>query len=140
MKIKLIKENKAPLLARKRLTFEIDYPGSKTPSKDEIKKTIATLQKVKEELIAVRHIYQKFGKNQAKIIAHFYSTLKDLERYEPKSKKEEKKEEKKVESTPAEKPKVEEKKEEKKVESTPAEKPQEEKSNAKEESKEQKTK
>jgi len=121
MNIKLIKEHEAPLLSRKRLNFEIDYSGSKTPSKDDVKKTVASLQKVKEELVAVRHVYPRFGKSQAKIIVHIYKTLQDLKKYEPKSKK--KKSEPAAEK-PAEKPKEEK---------------AEEKVNAKEESKEQKT-
>lgn len=97
MNIKLIKEAEAPLLSRRRLSFEVDYPGSKTPSKDVIKKAISTLQKVKEELVAVRHIYPKFGECKAKIIVHLYNNLKDLQRHEPKKKIA------KSESAPAEK-------------------------------------
>jgi len=130
MNIKLVKEVQVPLLARKRLSFEIDYPGSKTPSKDEIKKTIAGLQKVKEELVSVRHIYPRFGKCKAKIITHIYNKVEDLKKYEPTTKKEKKKEETpkeapKAESAPAEQPK-EEKKEEVKEEKPAEEKPKEE--------------
>lgn len=121
MNVKLIKEAEAPLLSRRRLIFEVDYSGSKTPSKEDIKKTVAALQKVKEELVVVRHIYPRFGEGKAKIIAHFYNTLKDLKKYE--GKKKEKKEEK-PEKKPEEKPKEK----------------AEEKVNAKEESKEQKAK
>ena len=143
MNIKLIKEREAPLLARKRLSFEIDYSGSKTPSKDDVKKTVASLQKIKEDLVAVRHIYPRFGSSKAKIIVHIYKTLKDLKRYEPKIKKKEKKAEGAPAEAPKEKPK-EEKKEEKpkeeKKEEAPKEEKAEEKVNAKEESKEQKAK
>ena len=90
MNLKLTKEKDVPLLARKRLNFEIDYPGKRTPSNGEMKKDIASLQKVKEELIAIRHIYPKFGRCKAKIIAHIYNNVEDLKKYEPKNKKEEK--------------------------------------------------
>lgn len=102
MNIKLIKETEAPLLSRKRLNFEVTYPGSKTPSKEDIKKTIASLQKVKEDLVAIRHIYPKFGESKAKIIAHVYNNAGDLKKYEPKTRKEGKAEEKQ-EAAPAEK-------------------------------------
>ncbi len=125
MKLTLIKELEAPLLARKRLNFEVDYSGSKTPSKEEVKKTIAVLQKVKEELISIRHIYPRFGKCKAKAIVHIYKTLQDLKKYEPKRKKEGKKAKSAVEQ-----PKEEKSKEGK----------AEGKVNAKEESKEQKAK
>lgn len=124
MKLTLLKELESPFLSRKRLNFEADYSGSRTPSNEEIKKTISTSQKVKEELIAIRHIYPKFGKSTAKVIVHIYKTLQDLKKYEPKIKK--KKE--KAEGAPAEKPKEEKPKEEKVKEKT----------DAKEESKEQK--
>lgn len=136
MNIKLTKEREAPLLSRKRIQFEVDYLGSKTPSKDDIKKTVASLQKVKEELVAVRHIYPSFGKSKAKIIVHIYKTLQDLKKYEPKKKKKKAEAEKQKEEKPKEeKPKEEKPKEEKQKEEKP-----EEKVNAKEESKEQKAK
>ncbi len=135
MNLKLIKEKDVPLLARKRLSFEIEYPGDKTPSRDDIKKTIASTQKVKEDLVAIRHIYPRFGRCNAKIIAHVYNNAEDVKKYEPtKSKKEKKKAEATSEApakeapkaeAPAEKPK-EEVKEEPKEEEKPAEEKKEE--------------
>ena len=136
MKITLLKEKEAPLLSRKRMSFEIDYSGDKTPDKGAVKKFIATSQKIKEELISIRHIYPRFGETKAKAIVHVYSTAKDKERFEPKKKKEEKKAEEKTEA-PKEAPKEEKKEEAPKEEKKEEVKP-EEKADAKEESKEQK--
>ena len=134
MNIKLIKEREAPLLSRKRLIFEIDYSGSRTPSKRDIKKTVASLQKVKEDLVSIRHIYPRFGSCKAKIITHIYKTPQDLKKYEPQKKKEEK-----AEAAPTEAPKEapkEEKKEAAPKEEKPKEEKAEEKVDAKEKSKE----
>ena len=149
MKFTILKETESPFLSRKRISFEVDYAGSRTPSKEEIKKSIASSQKVKEELIAVRHIYPKFGKSEAKLIIHVYKTIEDLKKYEPKSKKKNAKEEsnsaekpkeevKKTEEKPKEE-KKEEVKEEKKTEEKPKEETVKDEANGKEESKEQKT-
>lgn len=105
MNIKLVKEITAPLLSRKALNFEIDYSGSKTPSKEDVRKTVAALQKVKEELVVVKHVYPKFGKGKAEIIVNIYNTLQDLKKYEPKPRKEKQKVEKQEKK--AEKPKKE---------------------------------
>ncbi len=98
MNAKIISETDAPLMSRKRLDFEINYSGSRTPSKEEVRKAIAAAQKVKEELVVVKHIYPAFGSSKAKVIAHVYNALQDVQKFEPKKK------EKKAE-TVAEKPK-----------------------------------
>ncbi|MBU4501144.1 MAG: hypothetical protein KKA79_01015 [Nanoarchaeota archaeon] len=135
MNLKLLKEKDVPLLVRKRLSFEVEYPGDKTPSRDDIKKNIASTQKVKEDLVAVRHIYPRFGRCKAKIIAHVYNNVEDVKKYEPKNKKEEKKaaegateapaKESPKAKAPAEQPK-EEIKEEPKEEEKPVEEKKEE--------------
>lgn len=107
MNIKLVKEAEAPLLSRKVLSFEIEYSGSKTPSKEDVRKTIASLQKVKEELVVVKHVYPRFGKSKAEIIAHVYNAIQDLKNYEPKPKKEGKKKAEKPAEKKEEKPKKE---------------------------------
>ncbi len=134
MKLNLIDEKAAPLLSRKRLKFEIDYSGGKTPSRADVRKMIAAAQKVKEDLVVIRHIYPKFGKSLAKVIVHLYDTVEDLKKYEVviKDIKEKEKKEEANSAAPQEAPK-EEKKEEAKKEETA--KPEGE-TNAKEESKE----
>lgn len=117
MNAKLIKEVESPLLSRKVLSFEINYSGSKTPSKEDVKKTIASLQKVKEELVVVKHVYPNFGKGKAETIAYVYNNLQDLEKYEPKSKKGKKSEKpvEKKEEKPKENVNAKEKSEEQKA-------------------------
>ena len=116
MNVKLVKEVEAPLLSRKVLNFEINYSGSKTPSKEDVRRTISSLQKVKEELVVVNHVYPSFGKSKAETIVYVYNTLQDLKNYEPKvkGKKAEKPAEKKEEK-PKEKVNAKEKSEEQKA-------------------------
>ncbi|MBI2148319.1 hypothetical protein HYU23_01445 [Candidatus Woesearchaeota archaeon] len=90
MKVENLKELEMPLLARKRIKFELEHPNAPTPTKATIKEEIAKKYNTKPELVSVRHIYTKFGIQKAKIIAHIYEderTLKFLET--PKGKKSE---------------------------------------------------
>ncbi|MDP2908080.1 MAG: hypothetical protein Q8O03_09190, partial [Nanoarchaeota archaeon] len=85
----------------------------KTPSKEDVRKTIASLQKVKEELVVVKHVYPSFGKGKAETIVYVYNTLQDLKNYEPKVKG--KKAAEKKEEKPKEKVNAKEKSEEQKA-------------------------
>jgi ribosomal protein S24E len=108
--MKILYKREMPLLSRTRVGIEIEHPGKETPSKSSIKKEVASILKVKEELISIRHIYSKYGKTKSKVIVHIYNTLEDLKRIEG-LKEEPKKEEKPQEQAPVqEAPKPEEKK------------------------------
>lgn len=130
MKLTILKERDTPLLSRKRVTCEVLYEGA-TPSRLELKKSVAKQLKADEKLVILKHIYTKFGKQKAKVIAHVYEKEEDLKKLEHEKlvakhspKKEEKKEDE--EAKPA--PKAEEKPaEEKKEEPAAPEKPSEEK-------------
>ncbi|MFH1455680.1 MAG: hypothetical protein ABIF40_01900 [archaeon] len=76
MDIKIIKEKVMPLLARKRVTLIADYAGKSTPSIKNLIPQIAKLTKSEPKLVTIRHIYQKYGKTQAKIISHIYESEK----------------------------------------------------------------
>jgi small subunit ribosomal protein S24e len=81
MELEIQKERETPLLSRKRVTIEATYEG-KTPSRVDLRKSVAAKIKSPEELIVVRHIYTKFGQQKAKIIAHVYSDPKTMLRLE----------------------------------------------------------
>ena len=36
------------------------------------------MMKVKPELVAIKHVYQRYGASKAKVIAHIYQTRKEL--------------------------------------------------------------
>jgi len=99
MKLTLIEEKEAPLLMRKRISFEIDNEKNKTPPEAEIKKSVAEKLKVDESTVAIRHVYQKYGTAKSKVIAHVYKNAEELKRIEEIKKKAKKKakEEKKKE-------------------------------------------
>jgi len=90
MKLDKNKEQEVPLLNRKRVSFIVDFEGGPTPSILQIREAVASLLKVKEDLVAIRHVYQNYGSSKAKVIAHVYETRKELMHLE-KMKKGEKK-------------------------------------------------
>jgi ribosomal protein S24E len=141
MDMEILKQRDYPLLKRKRVSCMCDFTGA-TPSIIQFKESLASKLKVNKELVAIRHVYQRFGKTTAKVIAHVYETkeykeslekLKSAEKKELETKKKAAEEKKKAaeeakKAKAEEKPveKVEEKKEETKVEEKPVETPKEE--------------
>ncbi len=81
MKLEIIKERETPLLSRTRVTLKAEYEGA-TPSRLELKKLVANKIKSDEKLVVLKHIYTRFGKNSAKIIAHIYQNEKDMKKLE----------------------------------------------------------
>jgi len=116
MSIKIIEKKENPLLSRIKVLAEITFQKA-TPSNDSVKKQIASEVKADENLVVVKNIYTQYGSTSAKVTALVYNSKEDLEKIEPKSKKEEKK--------PGEQPA--EKAEATKEEAKPAEAPKEEK-------------
>jgi small subunit ribosomal protein S24e len=83
MELELKKERETPLLSRKRLTFDITFKGT-TPSRNDIREKIADKVKANKDLTIIRHVYTKYGAEQAKVIAHVYNKKEDLDRIEDK--------------------------------------------------------
>ena len=83
MELKVEKERSTPLLARKRVTAHVSFQG-KTPSRKEIRDVIAQKLKAEKDLTIVKHIYTKFGAQDARVIAHVYSSAAELGRIEQK--------------------------------------------------------
>ncbi len=101
--IEIVKEKETPLLSRKRVTAWVLKEGP-TPSRPTIRKELAKKLKVKPELVSIRHIYSRFGKQESKVIAHIYSDEATLLRLEGKGLVEKHKS-KGGQEAPAEKPK-----------------------------------
>ncbi len=89
MDFKIVKEKDFPLLARKRYEVAVEHTANPTPSKENIKKELASFLKEDEEHIAVRHLYTKFGVSSSKAIVHVYGKKEDKERLEKKKVKKE---------------------------------------------------
>nr|MBI4157028.1 hypothetical protein [Candidatus Woesearchaeota archaeon] len=85
MMLKKIEEKNMPMLNRKRISFEVEFSGT-TPKKEDLMKSISSMIKTPEELIALRHVYQKYGINKAKIITNVYEKKEDLKQFEPRKK------------------------------------------------------
>ena len=86
--MRITSQKEMPLLARKRINFEIDHVEAATPSRESLKNKVAEQEKVKPELVSIRHIYPKFGQHTSKVIAHIYQDEKTLKFLEtPKGKK-----------------------------------------------------
>lgn len=91
MEIEILKQKDVPLLNRKRVIAKVQFEGSATPSISVFKDLVASTLKVQKDLIAIRHVYTRFGVSIAKVIVHVYQSRDDLLRLE-KLKKVERKE------------------------------------------------
>ena len=56
----------------------VTFDGGSTPSILQFKDLVASKLKVNKDLIAIRHVYQRYGFTQAKVIAHVYKKREDL--------------------------------------------------------------
>ncbi|NQU79272.1 hypothetical protein HQ545_05910 [Candidatus Woesearchaeota archaeon] len=83
MDLQILKERDTPLLSRKRYTFEMVFSGA-TPSRLVIRDEIAKKVKSEPVLTIIKHVYNKYGSEKAKVIAHVYSKKEDMERLEDK--------------------------------------------------------
>lgn len=82
MDMELIKEKETPLLNRKRVTLSYTSQDGKTLSRKAAAKAVSNKLGVKEDQVAIRHIYTQFGNTSVKIIAHVYKDAKTMEKYE----------------------------------------------------------
>lgn len=101
-----------PLLGRTEIQEEI--PSIKTPTKEEVLKSLAKSQNIDESLIVIKKIHQKYGSNKSIVTAYIYKDKPTLDLFEKINKKKLKQKEKK-EQPKAEKPAEEKPKETKEV-------------------------
>ena len=126
MDLEIQKQRETPLLSRTRVSAMVTFEDE-TPSRAKLQQSIADKLKKNPKLVIIRHIYQRYGKKQAKVIAHVYDKEENIVQLEGKSlvEKHNKKEEPKKEEAPApkaeEKPATEAKAEEPKAEEPKAE-------------------
>lgn len=81
--IKNKKEN--PFLQREEIEGEISFTGA-TPSNKQVQEELAKKLGVNGELVAIRHVYTKFGETRAAFQAVAYKTKEQFENIEPKKK------------------------------------------------------
>lgn len=83
MELKINSQNENVLLSRKEIDGILAFE-KQTPSKKELISLIAKKLGVDESLVVVKGIYNYFGNNRAKFMAHIYSSRDILESVEPK--------------------------------------------------------
>jgi len=144
MKIEIKEKKENPLLSRTEVSGTVSFDGA-TPSNAQVAQGIASQIKVEPSVVKMRKIRNTLGSHQADFTAFVYKSKEELDRIEPKPKKQLEKEKKAAEAKKAEKAKPaeapkEEAKEEKK-EAVPEKKeeakPEEKKEAPKEEKKEE---
>jgi len=81
MKLEIKEKKEVPLLSRTRVQLIASF-DKETPSRDVLRKEVAKAAGAKEELTVIKHIYTKFGRKEAKIIANIYKTVEDAKRIE----------------------------------------------------------
>jgi small subunit ribosomal protein S24e len=124
MEMKIITDVKNPLLERREVEAVVEFDGP-TPSKNEILVELSKKLKVKDTHVEIEKVWQRFGRQEAKIIAFVYDKPIREEKAEVKEEAEEEKSAEQV----AEEQKQEESKEEKEEAKT-----EEQKEDVKEES------
>jgi len=101
--VSIIKEQEFPLLNRKNILLNIEFPKKPTPSEKDIKKEAASFLKTEENKIAIKNINQQFGSNNAIVTVYLYKDEKSLKAIEEIKKKKKKGEEKSVQESQAKK-------------------------------------
>ncbi len=84
MSIEIQSQEKKPLLLREEIKAAATFKGA-TPSRQDVKKEIASKLKKDEKLVVVKNIITKYGEEKAEIIAHVYENEKDLQEIEQES-------------------------------------------------------
>jgi small subunit ribosomal protein S24e len=81
MELELKKERETPLLSRKRYVFDLTFEGA-TPSRDKIRDAVAKKVNADRDLTIIKHVYNRYGAEKAKVFAHVYGTKEDMKRIE----------------------------------------------------------
>lgn len=76
-----MKENK--LLGRKEIKYLLEYNGSPTPSRDNIREVLSRNTNSKAELIIIQRNIQKTGKGELEGYAKIYNKKEDAMLFEP---------------------------------------------------------
>ncbi len=86
------KENK-PLLDREEIYAIVKEKV--TPSLALMQEEIAKKLEKKKELVVIKNVYPRYGKQEASVIAYIYNSEESLKKFEPKKKEKKAAEEKK---------------------------------------------
>jgi len=85
MEIKITKQQYNPVLKRREIVFEVDHTQSKgTPTRLEIRDTLAGMLKTSSEAMYVRRVITKAGTMRAMGEANVYDSVEQAKLVEPK--------------------------------------------------------
>ncbi len=124
MDVNITNKTEEGILDRIRIEGDLTFEGA-TPSYDDLKKSLASLNKADEKLIVIRKVLTKFGATKADFVAYIYKNEKAMKETERIT---DKKPESKAKEAPKEEAKAkEEKPTEKKEEASKEEKTEDKK-------------
>ena len=90
MELKITEKNEKSLLSRTEIKGKVTFSEA-VPSKESIKKDLATKLKISDKLLIVKNIYSHFKSNVADVLAYHYMNEEDLKKIEGKNTKVKKK-------------------------------------------------
>lgn len=84
MEVEIIDRKENNLVKRTELRIRILHPGEATPKREDVRKKVAAIVGVKEELVVLRKIISSFGKAVSYGLVHVYNSREDIFKWEPK--------------------------------------------------------
>jgi len=78
MEIKILEKEKNSLLKREKVTFELIYPKESTPDIKKTRELLVNELKTQPELLVIKSISQRFGKNESLGTCFVYETKEAL--------------------------------------------------------------
>ena len=85
--MKVLKDFNNKLCDRVEYEIEIIHDKKETPKREDVKKNIAKLLKIKEDLIALKGIYTKYGISKSKVYVNIYNNEESFKNFEIRNKK-----------------------------------------------------
>lgn len=85
MEITITTKNDNGLLGRSEIKGTLSFTGA-TPAYPQVKQSLATQLKVKEDVVVIQHVLTEFGSTKANFTAYVYESPEQLQKIEPKVK------------------------------------------------------
>ena len=82
MNIEIITKTENKLLERKEIEADVSFTGP-TPKKADIKQKLGAKLAASADLMVIRRITSRFGRNSVRVVAHIYADEESLAKTEP---------------------------------------------------------
>jgi len=86
MEYKIEKQEFKPLVEREEIYIRV-VDSKITPSNVQVKAEVSKMLDKPQELVVIKRISQKFGKNESEVLLYVYKNEEALKKFEPKPKK-----------------------------------------------------